>query len=213
MKRTQRKTTAKPAPKPQATPLMTAADFWRGSPGNEYTLRNRVTWTDRVPFWQHIIEVTGAQSFLEVGCNAGWNLQAIRSLSKEAEMSGVDLNEGALQEAQDAGFDVEVANGYDVARIFGAAVCDIAFTSGVLIHVPPDDLLPTMRAIRDVSRQYVLAVEYASDDEREIEYRGHAAKLWARPFGRLYEELGLSLVETGEAQGFDRCQWWLLEKE
>lgn len=188
------------------------SEFWAGSFGTEYTQRNRVNWQDRVPFWQHILELTNAQSFLEVGTNAGWNLQAIRSLNQEAMMSGVDLNENALREAQAAGLDVEVAQGYDVAKIFGAGSCELAFTSGVLIHVPPEDLVSTMTAIRDVSSQFVLAVEYDSQEEREIDYRGHAGKLWARPFGAMYEALGLSLVETGEAKGFDQCRYWLLEK-
>jgi hypothetical protein len=28
----------------------------------------------------------------------------------------------------------------------------------------------------------------------------------------IYQSLGLSLVEFGNAEGFDSCQYWLLEK-
>jgi spore coat polysaccharide biosynthesis protein SpsF len=197
-----------PLPEPQLKP----AEFWAGEFGNEYTKRNRVNWKDRVPFWEHIIEVTQATSFLEVGTNAGWNLQAIRSLDKEFAMTGVDVNEEALREAQDAGLDVEVLLGYDVAKFFGAGSCELAFTSGVLIHIPQEELIQTMTAIRDVSSQYVLAVEYDSPEDQEIDYRGHSGKLWKRPWGKLYQALGLSLVETGPAQGFVDCHYWLLEK-
>lgn len=189
-------------------------ELWGGAFGDDYTERNRPKWEDRVPFWRRILETTNAQSVLEIGCNAGWNLRAIRSLNEKAMMSGVDLNDKALHEAQEAGFDVERVAGHDVDKAFGHGACELAFTSGVLIHVHPDELKQTMIAIRDVSSQYVLAVEYDSPEEREIEYRGNKQALWARPFGALYEALGLSLVQYGEhADGFDSCAWWLLSKD
>lgn len=195
-------------PLPQIDP----AAFWAGQDGVEYTKRNRVEWEKRLPFWQHILELTNAQSFLEVGTNAGWNLRCLRELNKDAAMTGVDLNEEALREALAAGFDVEVMPGHRVAEAFGADACELSFTSGVLIHVPPDDLRQTMAAIRDVSSQYVLAVEYDNVDAQEIQYRDRPGLLWKRPYGKLYESMGLSLVETGVAEGFDQCQYYLLEK-
>jgi len=70
-----------------------------------------------------------------------------------------------------------------------------------------------MQKIVDQSYRYVLAVEYESEQEEEIEYRGHTGKLWRRPFGKLYEEMGLRLVGKIEnAPGFDSCAAWLLEK-
>jgi len=206
---TKKRARQSPPIKPAA---LAPAEFWSGEEGKAYTERNRVDWSLRLPFWQHILDATNAGSFLEVGCNAGWNLHALKKLRPEATMSAVDYNEDALREANASGFDVEVMPGYKVAEFFGADACELAFTSGVLIHVPPDDLKATMCAIRDVSSQYVLAVEYDSDIAREIEYRGRTGLLWKRPYGKLYEDLGLSLVETGVAQGFDQCHYWLLEK-
>lgn len=187
--------------------------FWSGSFGNEYTARQTVDWRDRVPFWQGIIDSTHATSFLEIGVNCGYNLEAIRSLNPSFTMSGVDVNDAALVKAMVAGFDVENAVGSKVVDLFGVGSCELALTAGCLIHVAPEDLQITMAAIRDVSSQYVLAVEYAADVETEVEYRGHAGKLWKRPYGKLYEELGgLTLIETGQARGFDRCDYWILER-
>ena len=197
---------------PRNPPPITPTEFWSGAGGKAYTERNRVDWAKRVPFWQHILDVTDAQSFLEVGTNVGWNLRAIRSLNKDLLMTGVDLNEDALREALDARLDVEVLPGHRVAEFFGAGCCGLAFTAGVLIHVPPDDLRQTMAAIRDVSDQYVLAIEYESADAQELEYCGRTGLLWKRPYGKLYQDMGLSLVESGEAVGFDQCTYWLLEK-
>ena len=47
------------------------ADFWRGEFGDSYLRRNRVDWRARIPFWRTILEMTGARSVFEFGCNAG----------------------------------------------------------------------------------------------------------------------------------------------
>ena len=190
---------------------METVEFWRGDFGKEYTKRNRLNWRDRVNFWDHILDLTGATSVLDVGCNAGWNMLAIKSIS-DIPMSGVDVNEDAIQEAQSHGFDVIEGRADQVADLFGHGSADLVVTSGVLIHIAPDDLIPSMTAIRDVSARYVLAVEYNSDTVQEVEYRGHKGRLWKRDFGKLYEGLGLSLEETGIAEGFDRCTYWLFAK-
>lgn len=192
---------------------MQTEDFWRGEFGKQYTERNRVDYRARVPFWQYIVDATNATEFLDVGCNAGWNLRALRSINDQFGLSGVDVNVEALKEAQAEGFDVVESPADRVVEVFGPKAAQLTVTSGVLIHVAPLDLLRVMTAIRDVTSQYVLAVEYESDEEREIEYRGHGGKLWARPFGKLYEALGLSLVEYGQAEGFDRCTYWLMSRD
>jgi hypothetical protein len=90
---------------------------------------------------------------------------------------------------------------------------ELVFTSGVLIHVAPNDLPAFMKAIVHASADYVLAIEYAADKEEEIPYRGQHRALWKRPYGKLYEQMGLTLALQGDAgAGFDRCQFWLLRK-
>lgn len=187
-------------------------DFWRGDFGNAYTERNRVDWHQRIPFWRHIIELTQAQSFLDVGCNAGWNLLALREIDNEAQMSGVDVNTKALAEAEALGFDVLEGRAQDLGLLFLGGSADMVITSGVLIHIPPDEVQSAMRAIVEASNRWVVAIEYQADESTEVEYRGHAGRLWKRPYGDLYAELGLSVVEFGPADGFDDCTFWLLEK-
>lgn len=187
--------------------------FWRGDFGDSYTQRNKINYRDRLAFWQKIVDDTGIQSALEIGCNSGHNLEALRSINRGMELSGVDVNESALLEASIKGFDVEDVNGKNIVDIFGNGACDLVFTCGVLIHIAPKDLKAMMRNIITVSRQYVLAVEYHADKEKAVEYRGNKDKLWKRDYGKLYQDMGLSLIESGEAEGFDQCQFYLLEKE
>lgn len=215
-----------PAAKPKAPRVkpMSAVEFWAGKPGNDYLKRNLVNIEERFPFWEYIIDETNARSFLEGGCNAGWNMMAIREVLRKKNIpdteyfiSGVDLNEDALRLArsQEPPLDVEQMDLRRVAtceEFGGAGSCELSFTSGVLIHVPPDDLKETMCALRDISSHYVLAIEYDSAEERAIPWRGYDDKLWARPYGQLYQEIGLNLVEYGEAEGFKDCKYWLMEK-
>ena len=169
-------------------------------------------WEKRIPFWDHIVDMTYAFSFLEVGCNAGWNLKALREISPSMTLCGVDINESAVKEARDgAGFTVwNQSAGEPFGRNF-----DLVFTAGLLIYIPLEALDRVMGNIARASRRFVLAVEYADEKEVEVEYRGHTGKLWRRPYGKIYENMDLKLIDTGlldEESGFDSCTYWLLKR-
>jgi pseudaminic acid biosynthesis-associated methylase len=188
--------------------------FWAGDFGLAYTLRNSVDWRKRHSFWELMLERTAARNVLEVGCNAGWNLLAIRNVDARVRTRGVDVNRMALDLAYEAGLDTAEVSAANVGTRWPAAF-DLVFTAGVLIHIPPEQLATTMVSIILASRRWVLAVEYAGDTEEEVPYRGHDARLWRRPFGALYEALGLALEDSGvleRGDGFDCCTWWLLRK-
>lgn len=186
--------------------------FWKGSFGAEYTKRCRPDPKDRASFWDLILERTSARSILEVGCNWGPNLRALRDADPTIKLRGVDVNASALAEAREQAFDAREVAGRDVGRLWTERF-DLVFTAGCLIHVGPADLKATMESIVMASKRWVLAVEYAAEKEEEVEYRGHAARLWRRPFGLLYEDLGLDTVLTGDlapGDGFDNTKFWLL---
>jgi SAM-dependent methyltransferase len=189
--------------------------FWAGDFGIAYALRNmKVDWMARRSFWELVLERTRASRVLEVGCGAGWNLLAIRDVDARVRAIGVDVNLVALDMAHDAGVDAIELAAAQVASRWPLAF-DLAFTAGVLIHVPPAELAATMASIVAASRRWVLAIEYEAATEEEVPYRGHAERLWRRPFGLLYEAMGMELEDSGgleRGDGFDSCTWWLLRK-
>jgi len=187
---------------------------WQGEFGNEYLARNRVDWLGRVPFWNAVAYATNARSYFEYGCNAGWNLSAIRSAYKDARVSGVDINSQAVTRARCAGLDVQLVCPAAQVSMMDGPIAELTFTAGVLIHIPPEQLQGVMKALVSASYDYVLAVEYASltGAEEPVTYRGKEGMLWRRDYGKLYQDMGLTLVETGEAEGFDRCKYWLMRK-
>lgn len=191
---------------------MTApAKAWAGEFGDAYTRRNRVDWQARIPFWGTVMLETGARSVYELGCNAGWNLSAIKREFPDVQLHGSDLNETAIRQARFAGHHA-VFGGDSVTYL--PDTFDLVFTAGVLIHIPPERLAETMARLVTISNRYVLAVEYAAPADEEIEYRGERGLLWRRPFGKIYEAMGLRLVqEWGAGPAFDRCTAWLLEKQ
>lgn len=193
--------------------MTTQEDLWRGEFGDAYLVRNQVQWRKRMPFWLHIKEKTACRSALEIGCSAGWNLMALRELDVP-HLAGIDINAEAVKQAQKNHL-FAVLGTPDLGARIGPCF-DLVFTAGMLIHVAPDELAGTIDAMIVASRKYVLAIEYASDYlHEEINYRGHDAALWKRPYGQILADAGLFLVakgEVGEADGFDRCTYWLMEK-
>lgn len=191
---------------------LTPRQLWTGQFGDAYTKRNKVDWKSRVPFWQRISDTIHCDQFLDVGTNMGWNLRALRHISDKFQMSGVDINHLAVMEAQEH-FDVIEASARELVDNFGPKSSQCTITSGVLIHIPPSELQAVMRSIIEVTSDYIVCIEYEAPQEEMVPYRGHFDKLWKRPYGRLYEEMGCSIVEYGEsAEGFDSCAWWILER-
>lgn len=190
--------------------IETGLELWAGEFGNDYLKRNQVDWRKRIAFWATIVHRTGARSFFEMGANAGWNLSAIKRAYPDVIVAGNDINTLACEQARMAGLNV-------VNQLDFNAACpgryELVFTAGVLIHIEPEHLDEVMRALIAKSYRWVLAIEYAADVETQVEYRGHTEKCWKRPYGALYEALGLKLVDSGDAgAGFDRCTYWLLER-
>ena len=189
--------------------------LWAGDFGLNYTKRNMVDWRKRVPFWKDIMDRTGARSVLEVGCNAGWNLTALQQAAPWCSPRGLDINTPAIAKAGAAGLKGYVGTAKDALPNW-AGDFELVFTAGVLIHVSPEDIDQMMKNIVTLSNRWVLAVEYESEAEAEVLYRGEKDMLWKRPFGRLYQDMGLRLVGpqyvVGPDQAFDNCTVSLLEK-
>lgn len=184
--------------------------WWASEFGDAYTERNQVDPAERLPFWRSIISKTQPDGVLEVGCNRGHNLLAIRECKPDARLIGIDVNEKALMEASEAGIESAFNMPAIEAGVCFWEIADLSFTCGVLIHIPPAKLNETMASILLTSKKYVLAVEYDDTEEVEVEYRGFSDRLWRRPYGKLYEDLGCRLIESGPAEGFDQCTYWLL---
>lgn len=194
--------------------MNTQHQFWAGEGGDAYTDRNFVSWPQRMPFWTRILQLTGARSVLEVGCNAGWNLLALRTIHPWVLLAGTEINETAANRARALGLSVGDIPATDTGTALPYTY-DMVFTVGVLIHISQQDIPGAMKEIVAVSKRYVLSVEYEADPEVHVVYRGETELLWKRPYTKMYQEMGLKLCASGflsPVDGFDNCHWALLEK-
>jgi pseudaminic acid biosynthesis-associated methylase len=200
-------------------------EFWRGEFGDDYIARNEADQKRHralIAFWAKIMEHTAADpatSLLEVGPNIGNNLRALRHLSN-AEFFAVEPNSGARQRlVEDEVLPPEnIRDGFASSINFPTGSVDLAFTSGVMIHIHPDDLKASCAEIHRVSRRYIVCVEYFADQPEEINYRGHSERLFKRDFGTFWLEAfpDLSVVDYGfnwkQVNGLDNLNWWVFRK-
>jgi pseudaminic acid biosynthesis-associated methylase len=196
----------------------TLDDLWRGTFGDEYTFRNENAAEGREVFWRDVLTGLDVASVLEVGCNRGPNLFWLAELLGASAVTGVDVNERALVEAARAVPGVRLRSAAGQELPFPDRSFDLVFTTGVLIHVAPDDLPRVMGEIVRCADKFVLCGEYYASEATEVAYRGLEGALFKRDFGSYYEELFPELhvkrsgfLPRGET-AWDDVTWWLLER-
>ena len=65
---------------------------------------------------------------------------------------------------------------------------DLVFTSGLLIHIAPEDITVVLDEIHRCTKQYIWCFEYYSDVYTKIEYRGRTDLLWKTNFAKLFSD-------------------------
>ena len=199
--------------------------FWRGDFGDTYVDRNATSHEHmkmRLSMWVRIFQYMAAdmpKSVLEIGPNIGLNIRAMKMLC-EAEYFAVEPNEKARQILieQNVLPAENLQNAFAGDFIVPQTPVDLAFTSGVLIHIHHDDLLAACENIYKSSGKYIVCYEYFSDKPEIIQYRGHGDKLFKRDYGSFWLEnfpdlkcLGYGF-EWKPMTGMDNATWWVFEK-
>lgn len=196
-------------------------DLWAGEFGADYIERNRGTSlvASNTELFRKVLAATsGVGSVLELGCNIGNNLMALRGLLPDADLHGVEINTQAAAEVERwGGATVEVTSilEYQAPRTF-----DLTFTKGVLIHINPDRVRDVYRALVESSNRYVMVCEYYNPTPVEVSYRGHEQALFKRDFaGEILDAFPeLTLVDYGFTYHrdpqfpLDDSTWFLMEK-
>lgn len=199
-------------------------ELWRGEFGRAYAARNspdEKTLNSLVRMWSRMLKSARPipRSMLEVGANIGLNLRALKSITN-AELFAVEPNDRAREILCSEGIldTAHVNDGTADALPFETASVDLAFTSGVLIHVHPERLAKSCKEIYRVSKRYVLCAEYYAKQERQITYHGLDGYLFLRDFGAFWLEtcpdlrlLDYGFFWTGDG-AVDDLTWWLFEK-
>lgn len=199
---------------------------WKAEFGDAYTDRNYPAEEDiqiRKALWYTILmHISRAlpENILEVGAGTGQNIAALDSiyqgLGKVINFTAVEPNLKARETLKNVAntkiieedsFRIAAPNHY----------YDMVFTSGVLIHIHPNNLSDALKEIYRVAKKYIVCIEYFSAQCREIEYRGNNNMLWTNDYGSLWlDSFPLRFVGCGfcwkRITKLDDLTWWIFEK-
>jgi len=195
--------------------------FWQGEFGNQYVDRNvgRPLVAANLALFSRVLARAGRiDSLMELGTNAGNNLQALRQLLPGCELFGVEINASACARAR----------ALDIAQIWHGSLFDfprnrqydLTLGKGVLIHLDPSLLPMAYAQLYELSSRYILIAEYYNPVPVEVSYRGNTGKLFKRDFaGEMLERYAdLQLLDYGFVYHrdpqfpADDITWFLLEK-
>lgn len=203
----------------------TQLKFWTGKFGEDYWKRNKITpekTENGIKAYKEIFDNIKPKSILEVGSNIGIQLTILRKLlGSSVKLCAVEPNKTAFTKlTNNPRLKLTQAYNCDGYRIpLGDNSVDLVFTSGVLIHIPPRNLLDITKEIVRVSKRYVLCIEFFSHEPEEKAYRGHRNVFFKRDFGAYYLDHFpiLKTVDYGflwerDFPQFMDYHWWLFEK-
>lgn len=171
---------------------------WQGEFGRAYTDRNTLEMAELDALWSRNYGVSRSAinqmfldgiprsaSFLEVGCNVGNQLLLLQAQGY-TQLTGIELQSYALARARSRLKGIALEQGSALALPFEDQAFDVVFTSGVLIHIAPDDLPQAMREIHRCARHYIWGAEYFSPELTAVNYRGNDDLLWKMDYARKY---------------------------
>lgn len=207
----------------------TQTEAWSGDFGDSYTSRNPHTADGMDALYRKNFGLTRselnrefiggmdrASRILEVGTNTGAQLQLLHNMGFR-KLYGIDVQAHALEKARQLAPGVELTPAEASDIPFGDDFFDVVFTSGVLIHISPENIARAIREIHRCSGRYIWGYEYFSADYTPIRYRGRDGLMWKANFPKLYldEFADLKLVKERKIRYRDsdnRDIMFLLEK-
>ncbi len=198
-------------------------DFWINKITESYAQDNSVFDEELgLLAWERIlskIDKSDISNYLDCGSNIGRNITFLKKILPTATANIVELAKGPYEKCLK---DFQIGESFlgpikdsNFTRKF-----DLVFTSGVLIHINPDDLLQSMERMYEMSSRYILIGEYFNRTPVMISYRGEEDRLFKRDFGKLFlENFDCKVLDYGflwghefDSAGFDDLTYWLFEK-
>ena len=125
---------------------------------------------------------------LEIGCNIGMQLIQLAKMGFK-NLYGIEINRHAIVKSRELikDYPIYILQGVAQELPFKDQSFDLVYTSGVLIHIHPDNISTVIHEINRVSAQYIWGFEYFTENGyQEVSYRGERDMLWKTDFKSLY---------------------------
>jgi len=173
---------------------------WAGDFGKEYTDRNALSLEELELLYKRLYGTTRSEmnydfardfdrdlKILEVGSNVGNQLLLLQNMGFK-NLYGIELQPYAveLSKSRTKGIHIIQGSAFDIP--FKDCFFDLVFTSGVLIHIAPEDIATVLDEIYRCSNSYIWCFEYYAPNYTQINYRGHKDLLWKTDFSKLFLE-------------------------
>ena len=173
---------------------------WAGDFGKEYTERNALTLEEMELLYKKQYGVTRTEmnskfigdldrdmKVLEVGSNIGNQVLYLQNMGFK-NLYGIELQSYSveLSKSRTRGINIIQSSAFDIP--FKDGFFDLVFTSGLLIHIAPEDIATVLNEICRCTNKYIWGFEYYAEVYTEVSYRGHTELLWKTNFSRLFLE-------------------------
>ena len=172
--------------------------MWNGSYGNHYTDRNpdftdiEYTTSFKSKIMQSFLFDTPRDSrILEIGCNRGNNIGLLLSMGF-SDITGIDVNSKAIGLAQSKYPEFNFIN--TSIQDYEPDEFDLVFTTGVLIHMSPYELLPIVNKMKRISDN-IFGMEYYNESFKRIKY---PVECWCGPYDKLFDTTRMEIHKMKE---------------
>lgn len=171
---------------------------WAGNFGKEYTDRNALSLQELDLLYQGYFGITRREmnqdfigdfdkdmKILEVGSNIGNQLLLLQQMGFK-NLYGIELQSYAVELAKSRTKGINIIQGSAFDIPFRDDFFDLVFTSGLLIHIAPENITRVLDEIYRCTKRYIWGMEYYAKAYTEINYRGHTDLLWKTDFPKLF---------------------------
>ena len=137
-------------------------------------------------------------SAFEVGFFAGRNLRYIKEAFPKVKLGGAEINPRAVKFAKEKlGLNtLHQGDLHNLDEVDGSE--DLVFTSGVLIHVPPENLEGAIEQLMNRAAKYIMHIESIGNNELvagpkhlKPTYKVSDQLQWAPDLISIYEDMGI----------------------
>lgn len=122
-------------------------------------------------------------NLIDLGCNTGPNLKALKEAGIIGELSGIDINEEAIaygkKQFEQSGYDIhlEARSLYDIdiTKKF-----DVVIATAVLQHIPPDAINQVLNSIFKIVKKRMILIDLHTFRPLAEDIKKHNKKYWDR---------------------------------
>jgi pseudaminic acid biosynthesis-associated methylase len=173
---------------------------WAGQFGKEYTDRNALSLEEVEQLYKGYFGITRSEinnkfinqldrniRILEVGSNIGNQLLLLQNMGFK-HLYGIELQSYAVELSKSRTKNINIIQGSALDIPFKDHFFDMVFTSGVLIHISPDDIGVVLDEMYRCTKHYIWGFEYYAEEYTKVNYREHDNLLWKTDFSKLFLE-------------------------